>query len=72
MFERVKKVANQSDLIREITEKAKELEKFPRMNRHCVDWYDKYSSKFNDLSLKFNDQEEAEKGIHKLLTDLDV
>ena len=32
-------------LMREIQEKAAELEKFPRKNRHCVEWYDKYSAK---------------------------
>ncbi len=36
---------NLGRLVHEITERAKELEKFPRMNRHCVEWYDKYSAK---------------------------
>ena len=26
----------------------------PRKNRHCVEWYDKYSSKNKELMKKFN------------------
>ena len=42
--------------MQEITERVKELEKYPRMNRHCVEWYDKYSAKHQDLIKNFNDQ----------------
>lgn len=51
--------------------RARELEKFPRMNRHCVEWFDKYSAKHNELKKKFDDQIETEQGILKLLQDLD-
>jgi chromosome segregation ATPase len=71
LFGRIKE-NSPNELMRDITEKAKELEKFPRMNRHCVDWYDKYSSKYRELSAKFNEQESAETGISKLLTDLET
>ena len=41
------------------------------MNRHCVDWYDKYSAKYGELKNKFVEQEETEVGIQKLLSDLE-
>jgi len=44
-----------SDLIALITEKARELENYPRMNRHCVDWFDRYSNKHDELQQKFAD-----------------
>ena len=58
-------------LMRDIQEKAAELEKFPRKNRHCVEWYDKYSVKHHDIKKKFEEQLEIEQGVIRLLTDLD-
>jgi len=52
--------------------RGKELERYPRMNRHCVEWFDKYNSKHVELLKKFNDQDETEKGIFRLLQDLDT
>ena len=43
----------------------------PRKNRHCVEWYDKYSSKHKELLKKFEDQVETEQGILRLLQDMD-
>jgi hypothetical protein len=36
-------------LLRAIREATKELESFPRKNRHSTDWYEKYEGKFKDL-----------------------
>lgn len=58
-------------LMREIQDKAAELEKFPRKNRHCVEWYDKYSAKHHELQKKFEEQIETEQGIVRLLAELD-
>jgi hypothetical protein len=33
-----------------------ELDKMPRKNRHCVEWYDKYSAKHRELLKKFEEQ----------------
>jgi hypothetical protein len=53
--------------MKKIQEKAGELDKFPRKNRHCVEWFDKYSTKHQELKKKFEDQLETEQGILKLL-----
>jgi hypothetical protein len=37
----------------EIQEKMASLDNFPRKNRHCVEWFDKYSSKHSELKKKF-------------------
>ena len=55
LYENAMRERNLGRLILDITERAKELEKFPRMNRHCVEWYDKYSAKHQDLKKKFDD-----------------
>ena len=56
VYERVQKNFNMKELMQEITKKSQELENFPRMNRHCVDWFDKYSAKHQELKDKFNEQ----------------
>ena len=43
----------------------------PRKNRHCVEWYDKYSTKNKELMKKFAEQVATEEGIMKLLVDMD-
>jgi hypothetical protein len=43
------------DLIREISNKVAQLEKFPRMNKYCVEWFDKYSGKHETLKSKFDE-----------------
>lgn len=58
-------------MIKEIQEKALELERYPRKNRHCVEWYDKYSSKHQELTKKFVEQVETEESIIKLVQELD-
>ena len=58
-------------LTKEIQEKALELDKMPRKNRHCVEWYDKYSAKHRELFKKFEEQIQTEQGILKLLHDMD-
>ena len=71
LFEIARKDFNEQSLIQEITQKAKQLDKFPRMNRHCVEWYDKYSAKHLELKAKFEEKVETEQGIFRLLTDVD-
>ncbi|TNV73888.1 hypothetical protein FGO68_gene5106 [Halteria grandinella] len=58
-------------LTREIQERAGQLEAFPHKNRHCVEWFDKYSAKHSELKKKFEDQIETEQGMLRLLQDLD-
>ena len=41
--------------MKDIQEQAASLEAFPRKNRHCVEWFDKYSTKFQELKKKFED-----------------
>ena len=48
------------------------MEKFPRTNRHCVEWFDKYAAKLSEQKAKFEDFAEIEQGLLKLLEDLDV
>lgn len=45
VFEVSRKKKTVQQLMREIQDKAAELEAFPRKNRHCVEWFDKYSAK---------------------------
>ncbi len=47
------------------------MDKMPRKNRHCVEWYDKYSNKHKELMKKFEEQIQTEEGILKLLHDMD-
>ena len=47
------------------------MDKMPRKNRHCVEWYDKYSAKHRELFKKFEEQIQTEQGILKLLHDMD-
>lgn len=58
-------------LMQEIQEKIASLDNFPRKNRHCVEWFDKYSAKHTELKKKFAEQLETEEGIFKLLQELD-
>lgn len=60
LYENMLRERNIQKMMQEITNRAKELENFPRMNRHCVEWYDKYSTKHNELKKKFEDQIETE------------
>ena len=54
-------------LTREIQDKAAQLESFPHKNRHCVEWFDKYSAKHTELKKKFEEQIETEQGMLRLL-----
>ena len=71
LYEESQKNKTIQQLTREIQEKAIELDKMPRKNRHCVEWYDKYSAKNKELMKKFADQLATEEGIIKLLNDMD-
>lgn len=71
LYEESRKNKTIQQLTREIQDKAIELDKMPRKNRHCVEWYDKYSAKHKELMKKFADQIATEDGILKLLQDMD-
>lgn len=71
VYEESRKNKTVQQLTREIQEKAMELDKMPRKNRHCVEWYDKYSAKNKELMKKFAEQIATEEGIMKLLIDMD-
>ena len=38
-------------MLKGIREAVKELESFPRKNRHSTDWHDKYEAKYKDLQV---------------------
>ena len=60
VFEGAKSGKTIQQLTKEIQEKVVALEAFPRKNRHCVEWFDKYSAKHQELKKKFEDQLETE------------
>ena len=43
----------QAELRQQIADKNKELETFPRQNRNCIEYYEKYKLKFEELNSKF-------------------
>lgn len=47
----------QNDLKRLIGEKNKQLQQFPRQNRNCIDYFEKYKLKYEELESKFKHQE---------------
>lgn len=49
-----------------------ELEKFPRKNRHSQEWYEKYYSKFCQLTEQSTSIEQTQSGIKTLLQNLDT
>lgn len=71
VYEEARKAKTVQQITKEIQEKSANLDAFPRKNRHCVEWYDKYSAKFTELKKKFEEQVETEQGILRLLKDLD-
>lgn len=64
--------ATLQQLMAQITERAKQLDGFPRLNRHCAEWFDKYNGKHTELLNKFESHKETEKGIINLLAELDL
>lgn len=46
---------NEARVRQEIKARGVELDKFSGKNRYCVEWFDKYSAKYNELNRKFND-----------------
>jgi len=49
-----------------------ELEKFPRKNRHSQEWYEKYQSKFTQLTQQSEIASQTQAGIRTLLQNLDI
>ena len=62
---------SEGDLKRMVHELAQELDKFPRKNRHSLEWFEKYHAKFLQLKEKQVQQERTEEGIKDLLKQLD-
>jgi structural maintenance of chromosome 3 (chondroitin sulfate proteoglycan 6) len=71
IYEEAKRGKTVQQLTKDIQEKVVSLDAFPRKNRHCVEWYDKYSAKYTELKKKFEEQIETEQGVLRLLKDLD-
>ena len=44
------------ELRKEISDLNKQLETFPRQNKNCVEYYEKYSLKYEELQTKFTSQ----------------
>ena len=47
-----------------------QLEKFPRQNKNCVEYYEKYKTKYDELDSKFSQQENTELQISELMETL--
>ena len=61
---------DQNELRRLIGEKNKQLESFPRQNKNCIEYYEKYKLKFEELDSKFIQQQKTEDQITELLNAL--
>ena len=61
---------SQAELKTMIAELNKELETFPRQNKNCIEYYEKYKLKFEELSSKFSQQHQTEEQISELLLSL--
>ena len=53
-----------------IAEKNQALEAFPRQNRNCLEYFEKYTKKFEELRGKYCNQEKIETQIKELLESL--
>ena len=60
----------QAELRQLIGDKNKELETFPRQNRNCIDYHEKYKLKYEELDSKFEQQQKTEDQIAGLLQTL--
>lgn len=56
-----------SELKKKIHEILQELEKYPRKNRHSQEWYEKYYSKFCQLTQQTESVDQTQSGIKTLL-----
>lgn len=61
-----------SDLRNLIGDQNKLMETFPRQNKNCIEYYEKYNLKYEELESKFTQQEKTENQITKLLNSLKV
>lgn len=60
----------QAELRKLIGEQNKQLETFPRQNKNCVEYYEKYKLKYEELDSKFTQQQKTEDQISELLHSL--
>ena len=61
---------DQGELRRLIGVRNKELEAFPRQNKNCIEYYEKYKLKYEELDSKFTQQQRTEDQITELLNAL--
>ena len=61
---------DQVELRRQIGVRNKELEAFPRQNKNCIEYYEKYKLKYEELDSKFTQQQKTEDQITELLNAL--
>lgn len=60
----------QADLRKLIAELNTQLDAFPRQNKNCVEFYEKYKLKYEELDSKFEQQQKTEEQIAELLVQL--
>jgi len=61
---------SQAELRKQIAELNKQLEAFPRQNKNCIEYFEKYKLKYEELDSKFTQQQKTEDQISELLTSL--
>lgn len=54
---------SEKELIKQITEKVEEINKYPKINIHAVEFYNKYTEKYADLKKKFDEHIQIQNGI---------
>ena len=55
------------ELRRKIADLNKQLEAFPRQNKNCIEYFEKYKLKYEELDSKFTQQQKTEDQITELL-----
>ena len=60
----------QGDLRKLIADLNAQMEAYPRQNKNCVEFYEKYKLKYEELDSKFEQQQKTEEQIAELLVQL--
>jgi FMN-dependent NADH-azoreductase len=53
LYEEIVKTFSQDQLVDMIRERNLALTEMPRKNKHCIDWFDKYNAKNEELIARF-------------------
>ena len=61
---------SQAELRKEIGALNRLLEQYPRQNKNCIEYFEKYKLKYEELDSKFTQQEKTEEQITELLYSL--